>query len=112
MSTFSYTTDFLLIASGNVNVTTPVKVIANPTEIPILFGQLFTAENTDPTATVQLTVNFGGITFTTPILTLSSSPSTSFSIPYPYSGGDSIPISYSSVVSGTNGEYGLNFRVK
>lgn len=111
MSDFSYGTDFLLIASGNVNVTTPVKVIANPTEIPILFGQLFTVENTDPTATVQLTVNFGGAIFTTPVLTLSSSPSNFFSIPYTGSGA-SIPISYSSVVSGANGEYGLYFRVK
>lgn len=112
MSTFSYTTGYLLIASGNVSSTTlPVTVIANPTELPILFGEFSGLENTDPTATAQLTVNFGGVIFTTPTLTLSSNQYTFFNIPC-MSAATSIPISYSSVVSGINGEYRLDFRIK
>lgn len=112
MSDFLFSTEFINISAGDTTGNLPVTFIPKPDDVPLLCGRLYAIPNADPTATVQLTVNFGGFIFTTQVLTLSSNQDITFVVPFVNVPSSSIAVSYSTVVSGTSGEYFISFRIK
>jgi hypothetical protein len=111
--------DFLLeivhpVTDGNVSETLPLLFLPDTGSIPLLCGQLQANAGADPTATVQVTVNFGPqASLTTPEFTFSS-PTQFFTFVLPNMNPGATPqtITYSATVSGSSGEWALFLRIK
>lgn len=101
------------ISEGNVSATVPATLLVDPTDTPLLCGTLIVSPESDPTATLVMTVEFGTQQYAmkTQVFTLTSTQFFSFTLPAPQ-GSITSSISYFTVVTGSSGSYTLLLRVK